>query len=114
MKPSELEMRAGEVVPESIQRLDGEKVFVKGYMRPPAQRSNLAAFLLVRDNQECCFGPLSDVKYFDQMRVELVPPLKAEYSTGEYRIGGRLKIHPENAAPGNPLPVFTLVADYLK
>jgi hypothetical protein len=114
MKPGELEERAGTLIPENIQRLDGERVFIKGYMRPPAQRSNLSAFLLVRDNQQCCFGPLADVKYFDQMRVELARPLKAEYSTGVYRVGGRLKIHPENAAPGNPQPVYTLVADHLE
>lgn len=114
MKPSEIDDRAGRVIPPEIQQLDGERVFIKGYMRPPSQRSNLSAFLLVRDDQQCCFGPLADVKYFDQMRVELVPPLKAEYSTGVYRVGGRLKIYPENATPGNPHPVFTLVADHLK
>jgi hypothetical protein len=113
MKPSEIDQRGGRVIPSEIEKLAGEKVFIKGYMRPPSQRTNLSSFLLVRDDQQCCFGPLADVKYFDQMQVELVPPLKAEYSTGVYRIGGRLKIHPENATPGSSRPVFTLVADHL-
>jgi hypothetical protein len=114
LKPGQVEERGGTVIPEAIQKLDGERVFIKGYMRPPAQRTHIPEFLLVRDNQQCCFGPLADVKYFDQMRVELEPPLVAEYSTGVYRVGGRLIIRPENATPANPNPVFTLRADYLQ
>lgn len=114
LKPDALDERGGKLIPDEIQKLDGAKVFIKGYMRPPAQRTHLSAFLLVRDNQQCCFGPLSQVNYFDQVRVELVPPLKAEYSTGVYRVGGRLQIYPENASPGNPNPVFRLIADHLE
>lgn len=114
MKPDELDERGDVLIPEKIRRLDGQRVFIKGYMRPQEFKSNLSAFLLVRDNQECCFGPLSDVKYYDQMRVELVSPLVADYSTGMFRVGGRLKIHPENLAYGSSQPVFTLVADYLQ
>jgi hypothetical protein len=114
LKPDELEERGGKLIPDDIRQLEGEKVFIKGYMRPQEFKSNLASFLLVRDNQQCCFGPLSDVKYFDQMRVELVPPLAADYSSGVFRVGGRLKINPEFVASGGSVPVYTLVADYLK
>jgi hypothetical protein len=114
MKPGEIEERGGKVIPDGIRQLEGERVFIKGYMRPQEFKSNLASFLLVRDNQQCCFGPLSDVKYFDQMRVELVPPLAADYSSGVFRVGGRLKINPEFVASGGSVPVYTLVADYLK
>jgi hypothetical protein len=114
MKPDAIEERGGTVIPPDVRQLDGQRVFIKGYMRPQEFKSNLATFLLVRDNQQCCFGPLSDVKYYDQMRVELTPPLKADYSNGMFRVGGRLKIQPENLVAGSSAPVFTLVADYLK
>ena len=114
MKPDEMEERGGKVIPDHLRQLDGQRVFIKGYMRPQEFKSNLAAFLLVRDNQQCCFGPLSNVKYFDQVGVELVPPLKADYSSSVYRVGGRLKINPEFVASGGSVPVYTLVADYLR
>lgn len=114
MKPDAIEERGGTIIPEDVRRLDGEKVFIKGYMRPQEFKSNIPEFLLVRDNQQCCFGPLADVKYFDQVRVKLVPPLSADYSSGVLRVGGRLKINPEFVATRGAVPVYTVVADYLK
>ncbi len=73
MKPSEADLTAGRVTPEPIKDLiDGKvKVFVKGYIRPgsSAVTRNMKNFLLVRDNNECCFGDISKVQYFDQIQV---------------------------------------------
>ena len=45
----------------------------KGYIRPGSatSRTNIDNFLLVRDNNQCCFGDLSKVKYYDQMVVQI-------------------------------------------
>lgn len=112
MKPDQFETAQGVIVPPDVMRLEGEKVFVKGYMRPSAQSYGLDNFLLVRDNQACCFGNNLPA-YFDRMRVRLAPPLRTEYSTRMYRVGGTLKIDPA-AAGSQDRPVFTLMADYLK
>lgn len=113
MKPDEAEKAQQVIVPPEVMALQGKKVFIKGYMRPPSQMFGLDSFLLVRDNNECCFGKnLPD--YFDRMQVNLTPPLRTDYSTRMYRVGGTLQIDPTAAGPDASRPVFSLVADYLK
>lgn len=114
MKPDVREKGEGQYVPPEIQALEGKPVFLKGYMRPPSQTRGLDSFLLVRDNEECCFGKnLPD--YFDQVQIQLAPPLLTDYAkTKVYKVGGTLHIDPASARPGSREAVFTLSADYLK
>ena len=72
MRPDELQERNGQVVPPEIAALDGKRVFIKGYIRPDSitVSKGINRFLLVRDNNQCCFGSLSDVKYYDQIDVD--------------------------------------------
>ena len=44
-----------ELADEPLQ-LDGKKVFVKGYMYPQREQSNLKTFVLCKDTGQCCFG----------------------------------------------------------
>jgi len=114
MRPDVVEERAGVLVPPEIMALDGQRVFIKGYMRPPKTRTGIDRFLLVRDNQQCCFGDLSAVKYYDQVLVDLAGSLRLTYSEGLFAIGGVLQVMPENIAYGPTAPVFSLRADYAK
>ena len=113
-KPDDVEMRAGDYVPEDVMALDGKQVFIKGYIRPESTTlsHNLRDFLLVRDNYTCCFGDLSKVKYHDQVHVRVKQPLSIDYVPDIIRVGGTLHVKPENAARGPGNPVFTLDADY--
>ena len=112
----EVEQRGNLLVPRDVQKLDGQKVFIKGFMRADSIQfsHNVREFRLVRDNNQCCFGDLSNVKYFDQVLVSTVGSLSTDYSTGIYRVGGILHIHPENILRGVGYPVYTLEADHLK
>jgi hypothetical protein len=112
MRPDELQERGGMLVPPEIAALDGQKVFIKGYMRPPEFMRGIDTFLLVRDNQQCCFGDLSSVKYYDQILVEMTGSRRLDYSDGVFRIGGILKVEPQNVALVGRRPVFSLKADY--
>jgi hypothetical protein len=114
MKPDELQERGGVIVPPEIAELEGKKIFIKGYMRPDSVtvQRGIDRFLLVRDNNQCCFGDMSKLKYYDQILVAMVGDKRVDYSQGVYRIGGTLHIEPEYAAPGAPKPVFSLKADY--
>lgn len=115
-RPDETEQRGNLLVPRDIQKLDGQKVFMKGFMRPGSSpvRTNVRQFLLVRDNNQCCFGDISSVKYFDQVLVSTVGSLSTDFSTSVYRVGGTLRIHPENIVRGVGYPVYTLEADHLE
>jgi hypothetical protein len=115
LKPTELQERRGELVSPEVMALDGKRVFIKGYIRPGSSpvRTGIDRFLLVRDNNECCFGDLSKVKYYDQMAVHITSKDRVEDTLKILRMGGILEVHPENvdfAASG--APVFTLKADY--
>jgi hypothetical protein len=115
MKPDELEERGGVAVPPDIAAMDGKKVFIKGYIRPDSvtQRIGIKEFLLVRDNNQCCFGDISAVKYYDQVAVDMTGSLTVDFRDGAvYRMGGILKVEPENAHRGPLAPVFSLKADY--
>jgi hypothetical protein len=117
MKPDALQARSGVAVPRGLAALDGQKVFIKGYIRPDSitQKFGIKEFLLVRDNNQCCFGDLSTVKYHDQIDVDMMGSRTVEYSEGALiRVGGVLKVEPENALRGPLAPVFSLQADYAK
>ena len=114
MKPDELQERSRVLVPPEIAALDGKKVFIKGYIRPDSisVTKGVKEFLLVRDNNQCCFGDLSKINYYDQMSVNMVGARTVDYSQGLFRMGGILKIEPQNLMPGSTRPVFSLSADY--
>jgi hypothetical protein len=116
MKPDELEERAGDIVSKDILALEGQKVFIKGYIRPDSITvpNGIDRFLLVRDNNQCCFGDLSKIKYYDQIDVKLTGSERVDYTQGVFRIGGILHIEPRNALGGAQNPVFSLLADYAK
>jgi hypothetical protein len=61
-----------------IEDLFGQRIRIRGYMYPTLKRKGLTAFVLVRDNLECCFGP--GAALFDCMRVQMHPDKMATYT----------------------------------
>jgi hypothetical protein len=115
MKPDELQERGGVAVPPDVASLEGKKVFIKGYIRPDSITvpRGIDRFLLVRDNNQCCFGDATKMKYYDQIDVAMTGDKRVDYSQGVFRIGGILHVE-QNPAGGSGPPVFTLKADYAK
>lgn len=116
MKPDELQERGGLLVPPDVSSLEGKNVFIKGYIRPDSITvpRGIDQFLLVRDNNQCCFGDMSKIKYYDQILVKMTGDHRVDFSRGVFNIGGVLHIEPQYAMPGSPKTVFTLTADYAK
>lgn len=117
MKPDESNKVNREAIPPEVVSYikDQEKIFIKGYIRPGSSpyNKNISQFLLVRDNQECCFGDLSKVKYFDQIKVTLTPGVTTDFSRSIFRLGGTLKIGPGDPELGTPLTYY-LEADHVE
>jgi hypothetical protein len=115
MKPDEIQERGNVKVPPDIAALDGKKVFIRGYIRPDSitVSKNIKEFLLVRDNNQCCFGDISTIKYYDQVDVDMVGPKRVDYHQGIFRMGGVLRVQLENLNKGPGYPVFALQADYV-
>ena len=114
LRPTEQQERGGVRVPPEVQELAGKRIFIKGYIRPGSApvRTGIDRFLLVRDNNQCCFGDLSKVKYFDQIAVQITSSHRVEDTLRILRMGGILEINERNLALGPGYPVFTLRADY--
>jgi len=114
MKPDDKQAAKGVFIPPEVLALNGKRVFIKGYMRPSSQAFGLNNFLLVRDNNQCCFGELSEVKYYDQVQVLMQGERRADYSRGVFRMGGTLQVDPAGFHPQSGKPVFKLLADYIR
>ncbi len=117
IKPDENDIVNREAIPSEVVDYikNQKKIFIKGYIRPDSIRfkRNLSDFLLVRDNRTCCFGDMSKVKYYDQIKVRLAPGLTTDYSSGIFRVGGILKVGPGDRELGTPL-TFYLEADHIE
>ncbi len=122
LRPDEIELKAEEFVPRDVKTLDSQSVFIKGYMRPSTHvsktgtpvRHNVSRFLLVRDSNECCFGDITSVKYYDKMLVHLTDGLNTDYSGGMFRVGGKLRVVPADPKVGRREPTYLLEADYVQ
>ncbi|QDS97538.1 hypothetical protein [Adhaeretor mobilis] len=114
--PDQNELNLGDPVPDDIEELDGKPVFIKGFMRPDsiAVSKGVKEFLLVRDNNECCYGDASKVKYYDQLAVNVKDKKGVEYSRGMFRVHGTLHVLPHNSTRGPGYPVFSIEAEHVE
>lgn len=71
---------------EAIEDLMGDKVRIRGYMYPTFKKSGIKRFVLVRDNQECCFGP--GAALFDCIVVEMAGEASTSYTTRPVTVEG--------------------------
>ena len=62
-------------IAEEVAALDGKPIYIKGYMYPTRQLTDISEFLLVKDTGQCCFGgspkpsDMIVVKFRDGMTV---------------------------------------------
>ncbi|NNJ26331.1 hypothetical protein [Alienimonas chondri] len=78
-------------VSQAVQKLDGEKIFLKGYMYPDpsGQVEDLGAFVFVKDSGECCFG--GKPKLTDMIRVDMTGQ-KADFYSGLVSVAGTFEV----------------------
>lgn len=88
-----------DMLTDEINEMEGKRISIRGYILPNGTRqSGNKKFILVRDNQECCFGP--GAALYDCMLVKLekghevdftVRPVTVEgtFQLKELEIGGR-------------------------
>jgi hypothetical protein len=100
-------------VPPAALELDGQRIFVKGYLYPDGQQSNIKRFVLIPDMGTCCFG--GQPKLTDMIEVTLEDPLRAEFARRKRRLGGILKVDTDlKPVSGLTGVYYQLEADYYK
>jgi hypothetical protein len=91
-----------------IEALNDQHIRIRGFMLPTAQKRGIRQFVLVRDNQECCFGPGAAI--YDCILVEMQPGKTAEYSIRPVAVAGTFAIH-ELMIDDRLLAIYHLKAD---
>ena len=80
---------------QDVKELDGKHVKLRGYILPSTlfKETDIDQFVLVRDNQECCFGP--GAALFDCVIVEMIPGRTTDFVTRPVTVEGKLTIDTE-------------------
>lgn len=99
------------VSPEAL-TLDGQRVFIKGYIYPDDRGAEVRQFVLVPDMGTCCFG--GQPKLTDMVEVTLKEPLTTSYSMIRKKLGGILRVDTRiKPVSGLNGVYYQLEADYL-
>ncbi len=75
---------------EGLKKLDGQKVRLRGFVRPGFKQSGIKNFVLVRDNQECCFGP--GAALYDCVMVKMSEDQAIEFTVRPITVVGTMQL----------------------
>src|SRR4051812_38337908 len=93
---------------KSIEAMAGQRIRIRGYILPTAQRTGITQFVLVRDNQECCFG--AGAALYDCILVDMKSGKTAEYSIRPVAAEGIFDIR-EFVIGGKHLAIYHMDAE---
>ncbi|WP_197524773.1 DUF3299 domain-containing protein [Botrimarina hoheduenensis] len=96
---------------EPINALFGKRIRLRGYILPTA-RKRLQQFVLVRDNQECCFGP--GAALYDCVLVDMQPGRFAMFSVRPISVEGTLSLQEVIGPDGAHLAIYHLEGELVK
>ncbi len=83
----------GEVkIHPDVEKLEGQPVFLKGFMYPTKQTTGLTSFLLCKDSGDCCFG--GQPKQSDMIFIEMAEGQTAEFRQGLVAVAGEFHARP--------------------
>ncbi len=95
-----------------IEKLVGTKIRIRGWILPGGQATGLTDFVLVRDNQECCFGPKAAL--FDCMMVKMINGESTDFTNRPIAIDGIFNIREEKFPDGTWMSIYHLTAEQVK
>ena len=109
-----LEMQKGdpftrELLPKRVTALEQSRVRIRGYILPSFQQRGLTQFVLVRDNQECCFGP--GAALHDCVVVRMRPGRSADFSIRPVAVEGTFRVEELRGPDGRHLAIYALDAE---
>lgn len=92
-----------------ILALDGKKIFLKSYIYQTGKLKGLESFLVVKDNQSCCFG--ADPALEDRVGVIMEPGKSIDYKAGKIGIAGTFRLN-EKFTNGEREPLFLIDGEF--
>jgi hypothetical protein len=106
MTPGERFRRS--MLTKQIEAMAGQRIRIRGFILPTPQKSGITTFVLVRDNQECCFG--QGAALYDCILVEMKPGKTAEFSIRPVAAEGVFDIR-EFVVGGKHMAIYHLDAE---
>ena len=100
---------ADEKLTPEVEKFFGRRIRIRGYILPSFQQSGITQFVLVRDNQECCFGP--GAALFDCIVVDMLPGRSADYTVRPVTVEGEFTLNPILDIEGKHLAIYHLAAE---
>lgn len=99
---------------DKIESFNGKEILIRGFILDSSVFSlkNIKQFVLVRDNQQCCFGP--GAYLFHNMQVEMVEGETANFSIRPVTVQGKFQIKPWIGPDGKCYSVYHVTAKSVK
>jgi hypothetical protein len=94
-----------EEVPAAVLKLDGKKVYIKGYMQPTQPPSGVRRFLLSPTDEKCSYCP--SPTRMQQIQIRLVPGMTTDFATRVIGVGGEFHVKENDFLP------YSIDADYI-
>jgi hypothetical protein len=105
-----------DMITDAIHKMDGKVIRLRGFILPSFlfQQKGFNRFVLVRDNQECCFGP--GAALYDCVMVEMEPGKTADFTTRVVTVKGNFTTDTTSYRypDGEPYAVFKITASEVK
>jgi hypothetical protein len=98
-----------EMLPETIESMKQQRIRIRGFILPTPQKRGIKTFVLVRDNQECCFGP--GAALYDCILVEMEEGKTAEFSILPVTVEGTFDVQEIRGPDGVHLAIYHLEAE---
>ncbi|MBX3443520.1 MAG: hypothetical protein KF774_14025 [Planctomyces sp.] len=93
-------------LPAELLALDGQNVFLKGFMYPTKQQRGLTEFLLVRDDGCCLFGGKPEM--WDMIGVFMSGQATADHDSGRVSVAGTFRLNRQFTGGNELEPAFLL------
>ncbi len=97
---------ARSMITPAIEKLDGAKIRIRGYILPSFQQTGLKQFVLVRDNMQCCFGP--GAALYDCIVVKMDEGKATDFTTRPVAVDGVFSIDELHGPDGKCLAIYHL------
>jgi hypothetical protein len=95
---------------EKVDKLQGQKIRIRGWIHPSVfTQTGIKQFVLVRDNQECCFGP--GAALHDCIFVQMEEGTSTDFTTRPIAVEGVFKVEEIPGGPkGRQLAIYGMKA----
>lgn len=97
-----------EMLTKDIESFNKRTIRIRGYMYPTFQQEGITEFVLVRDNQECCFGPGAAI--FDCIRIKMDKGKTTKFSVRPIAVKGKFEIEEFRMPDGMLAAIYKITA----